>query len=210
MMLAWSLQARPDIRKAEATKSQLRSKASAGVVKGHTHLQDLKGPPQLGNYIWRFDPAADTTPRVVADGFTTPIGTALSPDQKTLYVTDDGAAMPTMNTQAPRTIYAYDVTGPKSTFLQNRYVYAYTDVGTPGGARIDNFGNVFAGAGDGVNVWSAQGDLIGKVLFDGGVNSITIAGPLQNVIMVTKNSRIYRVEFAGVTTTANDEVPQNG
>ena len=147
---------------------------------------------------------------MVADGFVTPIGTALSIDEKTLYVTDDGATSPTTNVRGPRTIFAYDITGPKSTFLQNKYVFAYTDNGAPGGARIDNFGNVFAGAGDGVNIWNANGVLVGKVLFDGGVNSITLGGTLQNIIIVTQNTKIYRVDFSGVTTSTNSQVFQNG
>lgn len=146
----------------------------------------------------------------MADGFTTPIGTALSPDQKTLFVTENGGMLPTKIAHGPRTIYAYDIVGPEETFLQNKRIFAYTDVGAPGGARLDNFGNLYAGTGDGLSVWNSQGELIGKVLFEGGLNTLTIAGLQQNIVIATQNKKIYRIDFTGKTTNAVSEVSQNG
>jgi gluconolactonase len=43
------------------------------------------------------------------------------------------------------------------------------DCGIPDGIKCDIDGNVYSGCGDGVNVWSPGGVLLGKILVDGGV-----------------------------------------
>jgi gluconolactonase len=54
------------------------------------HLQGFRPKPEVGDFVYRHDPATgDTT--VVADGFDKPNGIAFSPDERTLYVTDSGA-----------------------------------------------------------------------------------------------------------------------
>ena len=42
-------------------------------------------------------------------------------------------------------------------------------IGIPDGIKTDMHGNVYAGCGDGVNVWSAAGLLLGKIIVPGGV-----------------------------------------
>jgi len=54
-------------------------------------------------------------------------------------------------------------------FLANRRVFACADTGIPDGIKCDTAGNVYSGCGDGLNVWSPGGTLIGKVLVPGGV-----------------------------------------
>lgn len=45
------------------------------------------------------------------------------------------------------------------------------DTGIPDGIKVDMNGNVYAGCGDGINVWSAGGVLLGKILIkDGAAN----------------------------------------
>jgi gluconolactonase len=49
--------------------------------------QGFRGPPQLPNQVYRFDPSTGDV-RVVADGFGRPNGITFSPDQHTVYITD--------------------------------------------------------------------------------------------------------------------------
>lgn len=45
------------------------------------------------------------------------------------------------------------------------------DAGVPDGIKLDMDGNVYAGCGDGINVWSPGGVLLGKILIkDGAAN----------------------------------------
>lgn len=61
------------------------------------------------------------------------------------------------------------ITTSNQPFLTNRRLFAMCDTGIPDGIKCDTVGNVYSGCGDGVNVWSAGGALIGKILVAGGV-----------------------------------------
>jgi gluconolactonase len=43
------------------------------------------------------------------------------------------------------------------------------NTGIPDGIKCDMNGNVYSGCGDGVNVWSPGGVLLGRILVEGGV-----------------------------------------
>lgn len=66
--------------------------------------------------------------------------------------------------------YAFDVQYiSRQPFLINRRLFAMSDNGIPDGIKTDRDGNVYSGCGDGIQVWSPGGELIGKILIDGGV-----------------------------------------
>ncbi|KAL3456780.1 hypothetical protein BJX64DRAFT_296391 [Aspergillus heterothallicus] len=127
--------------------------------------QGFSPKPDLPHQVYRFDPATGSV-RAVADGLGQPNGLAFSPDESILYVTDTDAHRGNGDDNAERaaTIYAYDVkTYSNAPFLVNRRVFAYADNGIPDGVKVDTNGNVYSGCGDGVHVWSAGGDLLGKI-----------------------------------------------
>ena len=65
--------------------------------------------------------------------------------------------------------YAFDVASRHSQpFLINRRLFAFADNGVPDGIKCDMEGNVYSGCGDGVNVWSPGGALLGRILISGG------------------------------------------
>jgi len=133
--------------------------------------QDFRQRPKLPNQVYRFNPKSGDI-RVVADGFGRPNGISFSPDEKVVYITDtdsihgDGDKDPLR----PATIYAFDIiTGSGAPFLTNRRLFAFAAVGFPDGIKCDVHGNVYAGCGDGVEVWNPAGTLIGRILVPGGV-----------------------------------------
>jgi gluconolactonase len=66
--------------------------------------------------------------------------------------------------------YAFDVVYySEQPFLTNRRVFAMTESGIPDGIKCDMNANVYSGCGNGVNVWSAGGVLLGVIAVDGGV-----------------------------------------
>jgi gluconolactonase len=68
--------------------------------------------------------------------------------------------------------YAYDVLEKRNAkWLVNRRVFAMPDCGVPDGIKCDAAGNVYAGCGDGLNVWNSAGTLLGKVLIPGGITN---------------------------------------
>lgn len=157
--------------------------------------QGIRPKPRLPNQVYRYDPS-DESIRVVADGFGRPNGISFSPDEKTVYITDtdwvhgDG----TTDDTRPSTIYAFDVaTYSGQPFLINRRVFAMADTGIPDGIKCDTNGNVYSGCGDGVNVWSPGGVLLGKILIEGGVANFCF-GRDGEVFMLNEN-KLWRTQL---------------
>ena len=73
---------------------------------------------------------------VVADDINRPDGLAFSPDEKTLYIVEDGSTPPVMR--------AYDVVGD-GTRLANGRVFIRMENGKADGLRLDVDGNLWCG-----------------------------------------------------------------
>ena len=164
--------------------------------------QGVRPAPELPYHIYRYVPATGGI-RAMADNFNRPNGLAFSPDESVLYVTDTGAGVGngTIDPTGPATIHAFDlhmVSG--NPFLTNRRLFAYADVGIPDGIKVDKMGNVYAGCGDGVNVWSAGGDLAGKILVQGGVSNFGFGE--AGVMFLLNEKRLYRVDLSREIMTA--------
>ncbi|KAL4953280.1 hypothetical protein BDW69DRAFT_6974 [Aspergillus filifer] len=159
--------------------------------------QGYRPPPRLPSQVYRFNPD-DKSIRVMADNFGHPNGICFSPDEKVVYVTDthwihgSGA---TDDTRAS-SIYAFDVmTYHDQPFLANRRLFAFADSGIPDGIKCDLGGNVYSGCGDGVNVWSPGGDLLGRILVDGGVANFCFGR--DGEMFLLNEHRLWRVQFKG-------------
>ncbi|APA11496.1 hypothetical protein SS1G_04903 [Sclerotinia sclerotiorum 1980 UF-70] len=134
--------------------------------------QGIRPQPQLPNQVYRYMPETNDI-RVVADGIQEPNGITFSPDEKTAYITD-GTGNATALT-APRAIYAYDViTRGGQPSLANKRIFAVPQKGLPDGIKTDAAGNVYAGCGDGVNVWNEGGILLGKIVVAGGSSNFIL------------------------------------
>lgn len=90
--------------------------------------------------------------------------------------------------------YAFDVTTTHGQpFLTNRRVFAMAGDGIPDGIKVDQDGNVYAGCGDGVNVWSAGGVLLGKILIKDGTSNFTFGRNGQMFIL--NENKLYRAQL---------------
>ena len=112
---------------------------------------------ELPMNVYRLDKTGRLT--VVADDINRPDGLAFSPDEKTLYIVEDGST--------PPAIRAYDVAGD-GTRLVNGRVFISAEKGGGDGLRVDVDGNLWCGwAGgeglDGVMVFNKGGALIGRI-----------------------------------------------
>ncbi|PIL27001.1 hypothetical protein GSI_10140 [Ganoderma sinense ZZ0214-1] len=161
----------------------------------HGHLSDFRPAPLLPNQVYRFDPATGSV-RVVAADFDKCNGIAFSPDGKTAFVTDTGVFQgyqSAVDQTATSTIYAYDI-DPKTDTFTNRRVFAYIDTGAPDGIQLDAAGNVYAGCGDGVQVWNPEGTLIGKFFLATTAANLVFAGDGRLVILA--ETAVYLAEIA--------------
>jgi gluconolactonase len=97
----------------------------------------FRPPPSIRPQVYRFEPNTGVV-QAVADYFIAPNGLELSPDYKSVYVTDTGShTFPNKdNLTDPATIYKFDITADGKG-LENRRVFAYSAVGFPDGIHTD-------------------------------------------------------------------------
>jgi len=134
------------------------------------------------NYVYRFDPDTEMT-MVVADQFDRPNGLTFSPDESILYIADTGE---------PRNIRTMDV-GPDGT-LSNLQFFAAPDPPASDGLRVDLHGNVWTSAGDGVHVFSPDGNLIGRVKVPDKTANCEFGGPDGSTLFITASTSLYSIE----------------
>jgi gluconolactonase len=135
-----------------------------------------------GNYVYRYDEREKRATAVVTD-LPNPNGLCFSPDESTLYVANSGK---------PPQIRAYAVkTGAAP--AQGR-VFATIDKGVPDGIRCDELGNVWSSSGDGVQIFSPSGQLIGRILLPESAANLAFGGPTGRTVYMTARTSLYSVE----------------
>lgn len=161
-------------------------------------LQGFRDEPAVGDYVYRFDPATGRL-CVVADGFDKPNGLVFSPDERVLYVGDSGAIQEpdSYDGRRPHRIVAFDVggRGPAAQRLMHERLFAVIIPGFPDGLAVDRAGRVYASAADGIQVFSAVGELIGEIRLPGAVN-FTFGGRGGDVLLVTTDDAVWAVTLA--------------
>ena len=157
-------------------------------------MSDYEGhradPEQPTRNVYRLDPATGEIDAVVTD-FGQPNGLAFSLDENILYVADSSSSH---DPKAPRHIRAFDVIEGRR--LVNDRVFCEINNGLPDGFRIDLGGNLWTSAGDGVQCFSPDGKLLGKILVPQTVANLTFGGPRRNRLFITASRSLYAVYTA--------------
>jgi len=146
----------------------------------------LKGKEQEqpACYVFRLDPGAKE-PVVVASDFTRPNGICFSPDEKVLYVANsDGKAAH---------VRRFRVTDDNA--LADGRIFCTIRPGVPDGIRCDAGGRLYVSAGDGVQVFSPAGRLIGKVRTPQGAANCTFGGPDGRTFFITARKSVWAVRL---------------
>ncbi len=153
------------------------------------YLQGFKPEPQLGDYVYRYDPAGDRL-AVVADDFDKPNGLAFSVDERVLYVTDSGANQEqgSYHVARPHHIRSFDVIEGRR--LGAGRLFAVTTPGFPDGIKVDDAGHVYASSFSGVQIFTADGRLIGEIELPGAVN-FTFGGKHRNILFITTDTAVW-------------------
>jgi gluconolactonase len=158
---------------------------------GYGFLQGFRPEPQLGDFVYRYDPDS-RQPSVVADGFDKPNGLAFSPDESILYVGDSGAIHapgdPAVN--RPHHVVAFEIRDGRH--LTAERLFAVITPGFPDGIKTDAAGRVYVSSASGVQVFSPEADLLGEIHLPGAVN-FTFGGADDNVLFITADTAIYAV-----------------
>ena len=139
---------------------------------------------QPGNFVFRHDPKTGKTTAVVKD-FVQPNGLAFSPDEKKLYVADSGS---------PRHIRVFDVAADGS--LNSGRIFCTIDKGGPDGIRVDKDGRVWSSAGDGVQIFAADGTRIGKILTPEAPANLCFGGTDGKTLFITARKSLYSIQVS--------------
>jgi gluconolactonase len=152
-------------------------------------LQGFRPEPQLGDYVYRFDPASGRVD-VVADSLDKPNGLCFSPDESVLYVGDSGANQEpgSFHVDRPHHVLAYDVVDGRR--LAAERLFAVVSPGFPDGIKVDSAGRVYVSSAAGAQVFGSGGELIGEIRLPGAVN-FTFGGPGRDVLFITTDDSIW-------------------
>lgn len=145
--------------------------------------QTSERPPAL----FRFDPAKNDL-TIAADDFDGPNGLAFSPDESRLYVSETGD----QNTDDPKQfIRAFDV--DETGTLHGGGVFHKITPGYADGLRVDEEGNLWSSAADGVHCIDRHGRLLGKIYVPHRVSNIAFGGVFNNRLFIGGSHTLYSI-----------------
>ena len=145
--------------------------------------QRSEQPPAL----YRLDPRTGEI-QVMAGDFDGPNGLAFSPDERRLYVAETGD----QSKPDPRQyIRVFDVSSDGA--LSGGDIFHKIEPGYCDGMRVDEDGNVWSSAADGVHCISPEGKLMGKILVPHPVSNITFGGPTKNRLFIGGSHTLYAI-----------------
>jgi sugar lactone lactonase YvrE len=136
---------------------------------------------QPAQYVFHM-PAGGGEPVVVAGDFYRPNGIVFSPDKKTLYISDSGK----------RLVRSFSVT-PDG--LRENDLFAEISPGGPDGMCVDESGRVYVTAGDGVQVFSPEGKLLGRILTPQKPTNCCFGGKEYKTLFITARPDVYAVKL---------------
>ena len=110
------------------------------------------------NRVYRLDRSTGEL-TAVAEDFDKPNGLAFSPDESVLYISDSGF---THGAERPHHVRAFDV--EDGSRLTHSRIICEVSPHVPDGLRVDTDGNLYVASGDGVQVFTSDGEMLGKFL----------------------------------------------
>ena len=156
------------------------------------NYEGAKAEFELPTQVYRLDPATGQA-AVVADDLERPNGLCFSPDGGRLYISDTGPV---------RHIRMFDVVDGQR--LANGRVFVEMAPGMADGMRVDVDGNLWTSAGwagagyDGVHVYAADGDLLGKITLPEPCSNLCFGGVKKNRLFMTGSQSLYSVYVEAV------------
>ena len=152
-------------------------------------LNDYEGGRQLSEQppaLYRLDPDSGEVSAMASD-FDGPNGLAFSPDEQKLYVAESGAP----GVAEPRQyIRVFDVAADGLSLSGGEIFHKITP-GWADGFRVDEHGNIWCGAADGVHCIAPDGTLIGKVLVPKRVSNLCFGDRFHSRLFLCASTVLY-------------------
>jgi len=147
--------------------------------------EGTKAESQIGkSLLFRLDPKNDE-PEALANDFVQPNGLAFSPDGHTLYVSDTGA---THEETGPKHIRRFEVLKGG---VKGGEVFVECSLGLFDGFRLDSLGNLWTSSGEGVQCFSPEGRLLGKISIPEVVSNVCFGGEKRNRLFICGTTSLY-------------------
>lgn len=154
----------------------------------NTDYEGGKQMPELPPALYRLDPR-DGRLRRMADDFEGPNGLAFSPDERLLYVAESGlqfAADPV------RHIRVFDVLDDGEQLSPGRIFHTVTP-GFADGFRVDQNGNVWSSAADGVHCIAPDGTKLGVIKVPFTVSNLTFGGRNRSRLFICASHTLFAI-----------------
>lgn len=146
-----------------------------------------------GNHVYRLDPNTGDL-SIVADSMDRPNGLAFSPGESKLYVSDTGT---------PGNLSVFDVENC-GTRISNQREFVKLSPGVSDGFRCDVHGNVWTSAGDGIQCFSPEGELLGKIhVPELRCANCCFGGPDRKTLYIAGDTSLYSIDLAVAGATHN-------
>ena len=154
-------------------------------------LNDYEGGRQLSEQppaVYRLDPQSGAL-RVVAQDFDGPNGLAFSPDERLLYIGETGDQSKPNPKQYLR-VFGVSADGLS---LSGGDVFHKVEPGYSDGFRIDEDGNLWSSAADGVHCIAPDGRLLGKILTPRPVANLTFGDRYRSRLFIGAWDTLYAI-----------------
>jgi gluconolactonase len=151
---------------------------------------DYEGERQVSEQppaLYRFDPASGEI-RIAAGDFEGPNGLAFSPDESRLYVCETGDQTRDNPRQYIR-VFEVALDGG----LSGGDIFHKIEPGYGDGLTMDEDGNLWSSAADGVHCIDPAGKLLGKILVPYRVSNLTFGGPRRNRLFIGGSHTLYAI-----------------
>ena len=146
--------------------------------------EGFKAEAELPCSVYRVDP--DGTLQAVITDMACPNGLAFSPDESRLYVADTGRAFHS----DPQHILVFDMGTGRPT---RGSLFHKIEPGCADGIRVDDDGNLWSSARDGVHCIAPDGHLMGKILVPEIVSNLCFGGRAKHRLFITATTGLYSV-----------------
>ena len=138
--------------------------------------------------VYRLEPETGDI-RIVANDFDGPNGLAFSPDETRLYIAETG----NQTEPSPRQYIRVFNIGPDGATLSGGDIFHKIEPGYCDGMRVDEHGNIWSSAADGVHCISAGGELLGRIFVPHRVSNVTFGGPAKNRLFIGGSTTLYAI-----------------
>ncbi len=152
-----------------------------------TDYEGGKQEPELPPAVYCLDPATGGL-RVVADDFKGPNGIAFSPDERLLYVSETGGQF---DADPVQYIRVFDVAAGGA--LRHGREFHHVAPGYSDGFRLDEDGNLWSSAADGVHCIAPDGTKLGVIKVPFRVSNLTFGGRNRARLFICGSHTLYAI-----------------